>query len=189
MPTMHEAEQQVPDRRCHAAPVRSDLSLPAERTDAPQRTAETVSVGLLAVHGHDRNVAVLSVHGEVDLETAPALRETLLPALEHQTGPVVVDLSEVTFMDSTGVHVLVDTRRRLEPQNRQLAIVCRESGQVHRLLALVGLLDALAVYRSRESAVIGGDDVLRSEPGRNAKGRPRGGTRDLFLPISRWKAV
>ena len=59
---------------------------------------------------------------------------------------------------------LLDTLRRLEPQNRRLAIVCREAGQVHRLLALVGLLDALTVHRSRESAVIGGDDLLRSEP-------------------------
>ena len=73
-------------------------------------------------------------------------------------------------MDSTGVHVLVDTLRRLKPQNRRLAIVCREDGQVHRVLALVGLLDALTVHRSRESAVIGGDDVLLSKPGTN--GRP-----------------
>jgi anti-sigma B factor antagonist len=172
VPTMHEAEQQVADRQCHAAPERSHDSPAAEQTDVPHRTADTVPVRLLAAHEHQHDVAVLSVHGEVDLETAPALRETLLPVLEHQTGPVVVDLSEVTFMDSTGVHVLVDTRRRLEPQNRRLAVVCREGGQVHRLLALLGLLDALAVYRSRESAVIDGDDVLRSNPGRN--GRPSG---------------
>ena len=69
-------------------------------------------------------------------------------------------------MDSTGVHALVDARRRLEAQNRRLAIVCRDGGQVHRLLALVGLLDAMAVYRSRESAVIGGDDVILCEPDR-----------------------
>ena len=108
---------------------------------------------------------MLSVHGEIDLETAPVLRDVLLPILEHQTGPVVVDLSEVAFLDSTGLHVLVDTLRRLEPENRRLAIACREGGHVHRLLALVGLLDALTVHRSRESAVIGGDDLLRSEPG------------------------
>jgi anti-sigma B factor antagonist len=173
MPTTRKSGQKVPDRHCHAAPVRSDLSLAAGQSDAPQWTVGTVPVGFLAAHEHDQDVAVLSVHGEVDLETAPALWKTLLPALEHQTGPVVVDLSAVTFMDSTGVHALVDARRRLALQNRRLAIVCRDGGQVHRLLALVGLLDALAVYRSRESAVIGGDDVIRSEPDRNG-GRPSG---------------
>jgi anti-anti-sigma factor len=111
---------------------------------------------------------VLSLHGEIDIGTGPGLQEVLLPVLERQTGPVVVDLSEVSFMDSTGVHVLVDTRRRLEAQNRPLAIACREGGQVHRLLALVGLLDLLTVHSSRQSAVIGGGDILRSEPGRNS---------------------
>ena len=149
-------------------------SLAAGQTDVPRSTADTVSVGLLAAHEQHQDVAVLSVHGEIDLGTAPALREVLLPVLEHQTGPVVVDLSEVAFMDSTGVHVLVDTLRRLEPQNRRLAIVCREGGQVHRLLALVGLLDALTVHRSRESAVLGGDDLLRSEPGSSSRASDTG---------------
>jgi anti-sigma B factor antagonist len=165
MPKMHEAEPQSAGRRCHAGSKRSGVSLAAERTDVPQRTADPVSVGLLTAYGPHPDVAVLSVHGEIDLKTAPVLSKSLLPALEHQTGPVVVDLSEVAFMDSTGLHVLIDTLRRLEPQNRRLAIACREGGQVHRLLALAGLLDALTVHRSRESAVFGGDDVLRSEPG------------------------
>ncbi len=87
---------------------------------------------------------MLSVQGEIDLETAPKLRGRLLPVLEQRTGPVVVDLSEVPFMDSSGVHVLLDTLRRLESQNRALMLVCHEEGLVHRILALVGLLDAVA---------------------------------------------
>ena len=167
---MQHTEEQGADRPCQAAPKRSDVSRTADQTDAPQWTTGASSVRLLAAHEHHQDVAVLSVHGEVDLGTAPAVRKALLPVLEHETGPVVVDLSEVTFMDSTGVHVLVDTLRQLQPQNRGLAIVCREGGQVHRLLGLVGLLDTLTVHRSRESAVTGGDDRLRAEPGRN--GRP-----------------
>jgi anti-sigma B factor antagonist len=168
MPKMPEAEQQSADRRCDTGSKRSGVPVAPDRTNAPQWTADPVSVRLLMAHEQHQDVAVLSVHGEIDLESAPVLRKFLLPVLEHQTGPVVVDLSEVAFMDSTGLHVLVDTLRRLEPQNRRLAIVCREGGQAHRLLALVGLLDALTVHRSRESAVIGGDDLLRSDPGRNS---------------------
>ncbi len=129
---------------------------------------------LLTPHGPHHDVAVLSVHGEIDLVSAPVLRKFLLPVVEHQTGPVVVDLSEVDFMDSTGVHVLVDTLRRLEAQNRRLAIACHKDGQIHRVLALVGLLDALRVHGSRESAVIGGDDLLRSEPGSNSRASDTG---------------
>lgn len=91
---------------------------------------------------------VVVIHGEIDLGTAPALREALRSALEDQTGPVVVDLSDVSFMDSTGVHVLADALQRLEAQNRSLAVVCEEGGQVQRLLALVERLDALTVSTS-----------------------------------------
>jgi len=171
------------DRRRHPAPTRSAISVAAEHTDAPPSTTASgpVSVRLLAAYEQHEHVAVLSVHGEIDLATAPMLRETLLPVLERQTGPVVIDLSEVSFMDSTGVHVLVDTLRWLEPQKRPLALVCHEEGQVHRLLAMVGLLAAVTVYSSRESAVIAGNDALRSKPGtdngapdaRHGSGAPR----------------
>jgi anti-sigma B factor antagonist len=160
MPVMHETEQ-VADRRRGPAPRRPDLSLTADQTDAQQ-------AGLRTTCEHHQDAAVLSVHGEVDLGTAPTLREALLSVLERETGPVVVDLSEVPFMDSTGVHILLEAPRQLESPNRSLAIVCREGSQVHRLLALVGLLDALTVHGSRESAVTGGDDILRSGSGRNS---------------------
>lgn len=168
MQAMHEIEEQRADRfLLDAGSMRSDLSRAARtHTGTTGCTAERVSVRVLAAHDHDQQTAVLSVHGEVDLGTAPVLREALSWVLEHRAGPVAVDLSEVSFMDSTGVHVLLDTLERLKLENRRLAIVCREGGQVHRVLGLLGLLDALAVYRSREGAVIGGDDLLRSVPGR-----------------------
>jgi anti-sigma B factor antagonist len=53
--------------------------------------------------------AVVRVHGEVDMDTAPALRE----CLNALTGRVVVDLSETTFLDSSGMSVLVTQRNRL----------------------------------------------------------------------------
>jgi RNA polymerase sigma-B factor len=118
--------------------------------ETQEHAAGTFSVRQLAAHRE--HVAVFGVRGEIDLQTAPMLREALRPVLEHQTGRVVVDLSEVPFMDSAGVQVLADTLRRLGPQNRSLAIVCHEEDQVHRLLAFVGLLDALTVYQSRSDA-------------------------------------
>jgi anti-sigma B factor antagonist len=139
---------------------------------AALHSAGTFSVRVLAAEHRDQQPTVLGVHGDIDLGTAPVLQEALRPVLEHHTAQVVLDLSEVAFMDSTGVHVLVDTLERLRLEHRRLAIVCREGGQVHRVLGLVGLLDALAVYRSREAAVIGTNDhLLRPEPGSNP-GRP-----------------
>jgi anti-sigma B factor antagonist len=127
-----------------------------------ERVAE---VRLLVADGQHRGAAVIGVRGEIDLETAPLLRKALQPVLEDRAGAVVVDLSEVTFMDSTGVHVLVESAERLDRQNRRFAAVCCEGGPVHRVLALVGLVERIAVHRSRESAVIGGRDLVGREPG------------------------
>jgi anti-anti-sigma factor len=151
-----------------AGRVRSDRSPAVDATyDALDRTSGSCSVSVMAVNACGQEAALLSVRGEVDLGTAPLLREVLLTDLEHRSGPLVMDLSEVQFMDSSGVHVLVDIHRQLGPQNRRLAIACREHGQVHRLLALVGLLDTLAVHRSRESAVTEGEERIRSDPARD----------------------
>ncbi len=164
VPTMYQG-----DRRSHTAPTHSDISVASEQPDAPPATPSgPVSFRLLAAHEQDEHVAVLGVHGDIDLATAPMLREMLLPVLERQTGPVVMDLSQVPFMDSTGVHVLLDTLRWLEPQNRPLAIVCDDEGQVHRVLAMVGLSDAVTVYGSREGAVIAVNDAVRSKPNSDA---------------------
>jgi anti-anti-sigma factor len=141
---MHE-----PDCRGDAAPAPPDISTAHEQSGARALMAGTLSARLLPAHDEQDHVAVLSVHGEIDLGTASMLRDVLMPVLEHQTGPVVIDLSTVSFMDSSGVHLLVETLRRLERQNRALALVCHEDGQVHELLALVGLLDVVTVCHPR----------------------------------------
>ena len=141
---MHE-----PVCRGHAAPAPPDISTAPEQNGArPLMAAGTLSARLLPARDEHDDVAVLSVHGEIDLGTAPTLREVLQPVLELQTGPVVVDLSTVSFMDSSGVHLLVETLRRLQRQNRALTLVCHEESQVHGLLAFVGLLDVVTVCRS-----------------------------------------
>ena len=108
---------------------------------------------LIAANDDDREIAILAVRGEIDLSTAPALRNALRDVIRRETGPIVVDLLEVPFMDSTGAHVLIDTLPHLASQRRRLAIACREGTQVHKLLDLLGLLDELAVHPSREHAL------------------------------------
>lgn len=152
----HEFTPPAADRASDAAGAsRSDLWAAAKPpAGAPEHTAGPLTVDLRTGTQRGHDLSLLAVCGEIDLDTAPVLLETLLSVVEREAGPVVIDLSEVPFMDSTGVHVLIDTLRRLEPQNRRLAIACREDGQVHRLLAMTGLLDTLTVHPSRQRAVI-----------------------------------
>jgi anti-sigma B factor antagonist len=83
-------------------------------------------------------VTVVRVSGEVDLAIAPELRERLRRAIDADGNGVVLDLGDVTFMDSAGLSVLVDARRQLESTHRELRIV-RPTPAVRRLLDLAGV--------------------------------------------------
>lgn len=57
--------------------------------------------------------SILYISGEVDMATAPAFRDAALRAIVEHGPSLTLDLSGVTFMDSTGLHVLVGTYRRV----------------------------------------------------------------------------
>ncbi len=78
------------------------------------------------------------VNGELDLVTAPRLEECLNGVVDSTDGDVVVDLANVTFIDSTGLRVLLVAHDRLAESDRTLA-VGNPSVQVVRLLEICGL--------------------------------------------------
>jgi anti-anti-sigma factor len=96
----------------------------------------------------------VSVIGELDQSTAPTLREALEPTLAEPTDPVLVDLSDCEFIDSTGLSLLVEAKRRLEEQNQAFGICCPDA-DVQRLLELTGIDRALGLYGTRDEAVAG----------------------------------
>jgi anti-sigma B factor antagonist len=75
--------------------------------------------------------------GEVDLTTAPQLREPLMEAVVGtQKTTVIVDLSRVDFIDSAGLALLVEARKRLAPEGRTLNILLTPGRQPERVLKL-----------------------------------------------------
>jgi len=106
----------------------------------------------------DGEWAVLAVSGEVDLATAPALRGCLHELADGGARHVVVDLRQVSFLDSIGLGVLVGAYRRLrdaEPAG-SLRLVCTNE-RVTKLFALTGLLGLFPVHATVEQARAAGD--------------------------------
>jgi stage II sporulation protein AA (anti-sigma F factor antagonist) len=134
--------------------------------------------GALFIVAHEREggVDVICGSGEIDISTVAALRDALREVVQHATGPVVVDLSQVSFMDSSGIHVLSATARQLTAQQRSLALACREGGAVHRVLSLVGPLGRLSVHPSRQNAL-----TAAAPQARQTRAAPADGTRPLRL--------
>jgi anti-sigma B factor antagonist len=82
---------------------------------------------------------VLRVVGELDLATAPVLRHRLHEAIEAGHTDVVVDLPRLTFMDSTGISVLVDALKQVHRLKGRLVLRNPTEG-IRRVLEIAGLL-------------------------------------------------
>src|SRR5258705_309232 len=110
---------------------------------------------------------VLEVGGEVDVYTAPRLREKLVELVEQGARHVVVDLSRVEFLDSTGLGVLVGALKRLRAVNGTFGLVCAHERllKIFRITALVGDRAANGAMTPRSSDA---DDavVLLTDPAR-----------------------
>lgn len=89
---------------------------------------------------------VVAVSGELDLLSAPRLRTELESVLRAQPRHVAVDLTQTTFMDSAGVHTLLDARN---DAGGHLAVICG-AGPVRQVIELLGLIQVLNVVPSLE---------------------------------------
>jgi anti-sigma B factor antagonist len=87
---------------------------------------------------HDREWLRLHLTGELDLGSAPVLRRRLAQ-LRAERRPVRLDLSRLEFMDSTGIHLLIDACKDAREDGWQLAIDPTLSPRVQRLFKLTGL--------------------------------------------------
>lgn len=87
---------------------------------------------------HEGDDFVLAVSGELDPHTAPILAQHLGEAGEQGSGRVILDLSGVSFVDSSGLRVLIEAQQSLTDSNREFA-VRNPSEAVKRLLKITGL--------------------------------------------------
>lgn len=100
----------------------------------------------------DATTAVIAVDGEIHLSTAPELSQVLAAALDAGRTRLVLDLSGVMFIDSTGLAALLTSLRRITRVNGALALVCT-SPTVLRLFEITNLTSTFAIYDAVEPAL------------------------------------
>src|SRR5712691_11735277 len=96
--------------------------------------------------------AVLAVRGEVDVYTAPRLRERLVELVSQGKHQIVVDLEGVDFLDSTGLGVLVGGLKRLRSHDGDLSLVCTHS-RILKVFEISGVTRVFAIHDSVDAAV------------------------------------
>jgi anti-sigma B factor antagonist len=95
----------------------------------------------------DNGTPVVSVMGDVDVATAPALERTLLDVTSTGAREVIVDLTGCSFLDSRGLETLTDMRARLERSDRSLALVL-SSPSLMRIFQITRVAEWLEIYPS-----------------------------------------
>jgi len=105
----------------------------------------------VTVH-HPGDAVLLAVSGEVDLLSAPVLAGEITAALAETPALLVIDLSEVSFLASIGMTVLLKARREAGATT-EIRVVAAEHSVVERTLRLTGLHEALAVVATRADAL------------------------------------
>jgi anti-sigma B factor antagonist len=102
----------------------------------------------------DGGVPVVSVTGEIDVATAPALRQHLAAHEAEHESVVVVDLTNVTFIDSTALGVLVGAYRRLGDVDSVLRLVVTEA-RILKVFEITDLMSVFPIFDTVAAAVAG----------------------------------
>ena len=101
-------------------------------------------------------IRLLEVNGELDLSTAAQLEGPLEEAVASPSAAVLIDLTDCTFIDSTGIALIVRAWQRVDASagngGKGGLVLCCRNEQVRRVLEVTGLEHSLRVFETREEA-------------------------------------
>ena len=100
----------------------------------------------------DGDVVVVAVSGEIDLANASALEESILEAVPNDGVGLVLDASGLTYLDSSGVRLLLSVAARLRWRGLGFVLVAPLASRCRRVLSLAGVDGALAIEDSVDGA-------------------------------------
>jgi anti-anti-sigma factor len=126
----------------------SDQRSPTMRHDQPAGRRSHLAVRSL----RQGDTQTIELVGELDIEGAPLSRRAVRDACTAGRRTIVLDLGGLTFMDSSGVHLIVEAYRRLSDGGREL-VIARPPQHVRRLLELCGLTGILQLSDWSAAAV------------------------------------
>jgi anti-sigma B factor antagonist len=119
---------------------------------------ETNEILTVQVEASEDGTCTVSVGGELDLSSASRLEEALREQVEQRSA-VLIDLTELRFIDSSGIGVLM--RAKKIDEGAAIGVLIEEGSQVARIFAVAGVEQAVRLFTSRSAAIAAlaaGDD-------------------------------
>ncbi|MDQ2638678.1 MAG: STAS domain-containing protein [Actinomycetota bacterium] len=94
---------------------------------------------------------LIEVGGEVDVYTAPKLREAIAASIDAGRTRLIIDVQQVAFLDSTGLGVLVGALKRVRSEGGSLDIVCTQE-RIAKIFEITGLDKVFGLHQSVDAA-------------------------------------
>lgn len=98
-------------------------------------------------------IAVIALAGEVDVYTSPRVKQEIVNLLNSDTTRMVVDLTGVEYLDSTGLGVLIGGLKRARERDGDLKLIC-DNVRILRIFEITGLTKIFDIYRSEAEALL-----------------------------------
>lgn len=99
----------------------------------------------------EKELSLIELEGEVDVYTAPQLKQQMINLLESGAKEMIVDLSKVDYLDSTALGVLIGGLKRMREMDGNMVLVC-PSPRIRRMFEITGLDKIFDIYNSVEDA-------------------------------------
>ena len=96
---------------------------------------------------------VAVVTGEIDMSNATTVRQEIAESVTPDDDAVVIDLSELSFIDSAGLHALIELGTVLTERRQQLLLCLPPGSTIRRAIEIIGLPHAVSVYSDRSEAM------------------------------------
>ena len=103
-------------------------------------------------HYNKDGIEVIDVGGEIDIYTAPRLRELLIDLLSKDNYQLIVNLERVEFLDSTGLAVLVGGLKRVRSHDGSLDLVCTQE-RILKIFRITGLTKVFGIHETVDQAI------------------------------------
>jgi len=108
---------------------------------------------------HLDGVPVLDVVGEIDIYTTPQFKEAVSAAIDENKPAIIINMAQVTYMDSSGFGTLLSATKRLRPLDGALYLTgCNDS--IQRMLQITRLNTIFGVYTTEDEALAAAKSAL-----------------------------
>ena len=101
---------------------------------------------------HEGGHTIIEVGGEIDVYTAPKLRDKITELVSDGNYHIVIDMERVDFLDSTGLGVLVGGLKKVRAHDGSMRLICKQE-RLLKIFRITGLAKVFAIHESQADAL------------------------------------